>query len=803
MLEMFSQDLRYAARTLLKNAGFTLVAMLTLALGISANTVIFSVVNTVLLRSLPYPEPDRLVQIWETYAPTFPTVGVSGANFLEWQTETQSFAQIAGYRYASRGMNLTGEGEPEQLAVTHATSNLFPLLGVKAIAGRTFVEAEDKLGTAAVALISHRLWQRRFGGDPHMLRRTITLDGKSFEVIGVLPTGFNLPSWADVWLPIGLMDAELTNRINHPFSVIAKLKDEVTVAQAQTELRVRAQQLEQQYPATSRNFGVTVLPLQREITGKVEPILLTLSGAVTLVLLIACANVANLLLVRGASRQKEIALRSALGATRRHIVRQLLNESLLLALMGGAGGLLAAYVGVGLLNSLIPADLPGTRTITLDARLLGFTMGLSVLTGVLCGLLPALQTSKFNLNEALKEGAQNARTALVRHRLRGAMVVGEVSVALVLLIGAGLLIKSFLHLMRVEPGYDPTHLLTMQVSLTGDALNGGGLEGAALFQRIAERLKSLPSVIAVGGVRYLPLTSEIPQRWRFLVEGQPSVDAAGLPAAESRDVSLGYFQAMGIPLRSGRYFTERDWGQPQIIVNETMARRYWPDHDPIGKRVNITPLGTQPTWATVIGVVGDVHQIKLDGDTTMDIYWSGTWTRRFVIRTVSDPLRLVGAIREEIHRTDPNLPISEVRTMDQVLAESRSGRSFSMMLLNVFAGLALVLAMLGIYGVMAYSVAQRTGEIGIRLALGAQEGDLLSLVVRQGMSLVSMGIAIGLAGSLLLTRLMKSQLFGVSATDPLTYVLIAVMLSGVALLACYLPARKAAKVDPLVALKYQ
>jgi putative ABC transport system permease protein len=796
------QDMRYGARTLMKQPGFTFIALVTIALGIGANTAIFSVVNAVLIKPLPYPDADRLVQVWQTYQPTLPKVGVSGASFQTWREQTQVFSQVSGYRWVSKKLNLTGEGEPVRLQATYATANLFSTLGVTPALGRTFLFEEDQPGPEPVVLLSYDLWQRQFGADQNVIGRTINIDDGAYRVVGVLPAYFRLPDWADVWLPAGLMEDERTAPIYHPFSVIARLKDGVTLSQAEAELETFAQRAQEQFPQTSKGWGVTAYPLKQELVGDIKPALLILFGAVGFVLLIAVANVVNLLLVRAMARQKEIALRIALGATRRRVIQQLLIESLLLSLLGGTIGFLLAFIGVDFLIKSGSANLPQLKAVGVDFQVLGFTFGLMILTGLASGLMPALQATKQNLNACLKDGSRTSTEGPGGLRLRKLLMVSEIALALVLLIGAGLLIKSFANVLGVDPGFQADHLLTMEVSLP-QAKDTPDNQGARIFEQIVERVEALPGVESVGGANVLPVSSEQGNKWRFIVEGQPISDTSTLPVAEVRFVSLNYFQTIGIPLIKGRMFTESDWPQPNMVINESLAARYWPDQDPIGKRVNISPFASAPTWATVIGVVGNVKHFGLDTNQTLDMYWPGFWTRYLIVRTGNDPMSLATTVQNEIHSIDASLPISSIMTMDRRLSASVSPRQFSMILLALFSAIALALSAVGTYGVVSYFTAQQTREIGIRIALGAQTRDVWRLVLNQSLRLVFTGLGIGLAASLALTNWLKSLLFGVSASDPSTYVVIALLLLGVALTACFVPARRATKVDPMVALRYE
>jgi predicted permease len=794
------QDLRYGGRTLVKQPGFTLVVVVTLALGIGANTAIFSVVNALLLRPLPYTEPDRLLQIWQSYQPGFPKLGVSGGDFQIWREQAASFAQMAAYRYVPERLNLTGEGEPEKLSATYATASLFSMLGVEASNGRTFRPEEDQPGQEPVVLLSHSLWRRRFQADPNLIGKTIKLDDQGYRIVGILPSDFRLPDWADVWLPVGFAGDERTERLYHPFSVIARLKPGVTPTQAQAELETFERRAQQEFPKTSKGWGVIAYPLKQEFVGDLKPALLVFFGAVAFVLLIAVANVVNLLLVRAATRQKEMALRLALGATRGRIIRQLLTESLSLALLGGLAGSLLAMWSVDLLVSSGPANLPQLKTVQVDFSVFVFTFGIIILSGSAAGLLPAWQASRPNLNDALKEGGRSSTEGRGRNRLRGLLVVFETALALVLAVGAGLLIKSFSNLLGVHPGFRIDHLLTMEVSLP-EAKDGNNNQGARLFERIVERVRALPDVQAAGGANILPVSSEEGNKWRFIVEDQSIKDTGTWPVAEVRYVSLDYFQTIGIPLIKGRLFTESDWNQPHMIINRSLADRYWPNQDPIGKRVNVSPYAPQPNWVTIVGVVGDVKHFGLDATPTLDMYGHGFWTRYLIVRANHDPSPLAAAIQNEIHSVDKTLPVAKIKTMERHIADSVAPRRFSMSLLLLFAAMGLLLSAVGIYGVISFSVTQRTHEIGVRMALGAQKSDVLKFVIGRGMLLTLTGLAIGLMGAGGLTRLMSSLLFGVSANDLMTYSAVAVVLGFVSLLACYLPARRATKVDPLIALR--
>jgi putative ABC transport system permease protein len=808
------QDVRYGIRTLLKSPGFTLIAVLTLALGIGANTAIFSVVQSVLLRPLPFPQPDRLVEISNDYLPAFSGLGLSPGDYADWRRQASSVSEMGAYTSISQGFNLVDEAQPERVQASYASASFFPMLGVHPVAGRSFVPEEDKAGAAPVVMLSQRLWQSRFGANRGVIGRAIRLDSQRYTVIGVLPAGFQLLRWADLWMPIGQFADDLTSHVHHDFNVIARLKPGVTVGQAQAEMISLNHQEEIAFPDTHRHWGVAVERLEAPEAGRLRTTLLVLFGAVGLVLLIACANIVNLLLVRNAAREKEVALRTALGASYWRLIRQLLTESVLLSLMGGALGLVCALGGLKVLMSFVPADLAVLHDTGLNGWVLGFTIAVCVASGLVCGALPALQALKTNLNEVLKQGSKGA-SASGSHKLHNALVVAEIAMALVPLIGAGLLLRSFRHLLDVAPGFQTDHMLTMnvpQAALTVAQTNQLttaqqlelGQKQSLQFEQIAEQIQALPGVKGVGAIDDLPLGSQLRQASRFVIEGRPIPPAEARPILQFRTVSLGYFSAMSIPLLKGRLFTPDDWKLQNVtVINETMERRFWPEGDSLGKRINLCSMYPTPCWSSVIGVVGNVHQFGLDGDPTFDAYFSGGWTPYLVIRTSADPASLTAAITDIIHKANASLPVTQVMTMDDLLSDSVSPRRFSVVLIGVFAALALLLAAVGIYGVMSYVVGQRTHEIGIRMALGAQPGDVGRLVVNRAARLVAVGIAIGLVGALALTRLLSSLLYDVKPTDPLTFTGIALLLAGVALLACYVPARRAMRVDPMVALRYE
>lgn len=812
-MESLLQDIRYSIRTLSKHPGFAAVAVLTLALGIGANTAIFSVVENVLLRPLPYPQPQNLVQIWNTYPPQAPRAPLSPGDYADWRQQNASFSEMGGYAQISQGFNLTGEGEPQRVLGSYASAGLFPMLGLHLAAGRYFLPEEDRAGSSPVVMLSHRLWRSRFGGDPKVIGRTITLDNQGYSVVGVLPGDFRLLRWPDVWMPIGQYSDDLTEHVHHAFNSIGRLKPGVTLAQAQDELKRLNEQETIKYPDSHKFFGVLVEPMEDPSAAQLRGILLVLSGAVGLVLLIACANIVNLLLVRNSGRAREVALRTALGASPWQLSRQLLTESLLLAVAGGAVGLLLAIAGLRALIAFVPADLGVVRESGVNGKVLAFTAVVCVAAGIICGLLPALRALRSNLAGTLKQGSKGTG-ASGRQRTHSALVVSEIAMALVPLIGAGLLLRSFQHLLEVSPGFRVDHILTMEVQqaslpfaqiskLSTEDWIQLGRKQALQFEQIAEKIRALPGVKEAAGVDDLPLSNEFRQASRFVIEGQPVPNAGARPIVQFRTVSLQYFSTMGIPLREGRLFTEDDWKVVHALINETMARRFWPKGDAIGKRINLCSLDPQPCWSTIVGIVGDVHQFGLDGEPTFDVYFTTGWTPYFVVRTASDPVALAPAVADVIHKEAPNLPVTHVLTMEELLEGSISARRFSAMLVGVFAVLAVLLAAVGIYGVMSYTVSQRTQEIGVRMALGAQAGDVRGMILAQTIKLTVVGVAIGLAGAFGVARFLTSLLFGVGTHDPITFFGVAALLIVVAVVAAYVPAHRAMRVDPIVALRYE
>jgi putative ABC transport system permease protein len=803
------QDLRYGLRMLVKNPGFTIVAVIALALGIGANSAIFSVVNTVLLRPLPYKDPGQLMMVWED-APEmgFPRNTPSPPNFLDWRAQNTVFQGMAAM--APRSFNLTGAGEPERFDGRRVSASIFSLLGVEPQLGRTFLPEEDQPGRGQVVILSYGLWQRRFAAGPEIVGKSITLNGESFTVVGVMPRGFQLPSSKDhLWVPLAFDSKEAASRGDHYLEVIARLKPASSFEQARAEMETIARRLQQQHPEDNMRIGVTLVPLHEQVVGDIKPALLLLLGAVGFVLLIACANVANLLLARAAVRQKEIALRLALGASRSRLTRQFLAESLLLAGLGGGFGLILAWFGLVILKTLIPDTISQAQLISIDGRALLFTILVSLVTGLIFGLAPATQTSHLNLNVTLKDGGRDSSAGSRGSRMRNLLVVIEVAVSFVLLIGAGLLINSFIHLRNLDPGFRVDHLLAMKIQLP-ELKYPDQARRSSFYAELTRRVQTLPGVQSAAVASNPPLTyhgDSITIAIEHRVDPTPD---QSWDVVITRVIGPRYFETMGIPLVQGREFTEKDkedsvWG---VVISEMTARYFWPGENPLGKRLKPGTSSSTSHWREVIGVVKDVRQNDFVADPRLQIYLTyeqADWfaPNALVVRTNVDPASLGASVRRTVWEIDKDQPVSDIRSMDEIVSEAVARQRFSMLLLGIFAALALILAAIGIYGVMSYSIAQRTREIGIRMALGAQRSDVLKLAVGQGLRLVLIGVAIGLGAAFILTRVMASLLFGVSATDPTTFVAISLVLISVALLASYIPALRATKVDPMVALRYQ
>jgi putative ABC transport system permease protein len=817
LMETLLQDIRYGARVLARHKAFTAVAVITLALGIGANTAIFSVVNELLLRPLPYRDAERIVMLWEVTPEGRHQNTTSRKNFLAWREQSKSFETIAAF--SDQRANLTGAGDPEEVSTQIASSGLFNVLGVDAVVGRTFTKDDIQPGATRVAVLGYGLWQRRFGGDRGVIGKPITLSGEPYTVIGVVPANFQ---WhirsrsgtgkpAEVWtlLTMPASQADTGSAWHGRFlSVVGRLKPGVSREQADAELKTIEARISEDDPQFSKGYSAEAIPVREQLVGNVRPALWLLLGAVGFVLLIACANVANLLLARAASREKEIALRTALGARRTRIVRQLLTESLLLALLGGLGGLALAWWGIQALVAISPRDLVNLQGVGLNLTVLGWTLAVVVVTGILFGLVPALEATRLDLNDTLKEGGKGSGGQSARSRgLRGALVVAEVALALVLLVSAGLLVKSFARLRNIDTGFRTDNVLTMVVRVS-DTKYKEDSQFVNFFHQAEERIRALPGVRSVGIVNYLPLYGGLGSATGFAVEGRPAPPPGEEPTTNVRASDAGYFRTIGIPVLRGRNFTEVEDAQARhvVIVSESFAQKYFPGEDPVGKRVAVE-MFDKPTPTEIVGVVGDVRYDSLTDAAEPTVYFPHpelTYSfMTLVIHADGDPTQLTPAIRREISGIDPDQPISDVRTMTQVMAETVGRARFSTLLFGLFAGLATLLAAVGIFGVMNYSVTLRTREIGLRMALGAQPARVLVLVLRQGLVLTLVGIGLGVAVSLALTRVMSSLLFGVDATDPATFAAIVPLLTAVSLLACYIPARRATHIDPLVALRYE
>ena len=800
IMETLLKDIRYGVRSLLKRPGFTAIAVLTLALGIGVNTAIFSVINAVLLRPLAYAEPARLV--------TFRS-NQSAPDLLDVEAQSHTFTSFGGE--VRQALDYTAGSEPVQFQTGHVTGGFFQTLGIPAELGRVITPADDKAGAPHVTVLSHKLWRQQFGGDPEIVGKTIPLSGNIYTIIGVMPESFASPrDNTEAWTPVHVSNPVAANfRGVHFLRTYARLAPGVSLEQALAEMRVIDQNLARQYPADNKNRSTVLIPLHERIVGEWRQSLLVLFAAVSLVLLIACANFANLLLARAAEREREFVIRTALGAGRWRLIRQLLTESVLVSSCRrrdcGVARNLGNQSARGACSRKTCRD---CREIGVDARVLGFTFGVSLLTGIVFGLLPAWAASRSGISESLKEGGRSATAGGARQRLRSTFVVAELAVALILLVGAGLLIKTFWNLRSVEPGFNPDHLMTMRVELPEARYKEKDKQTRFRTQALAE-INSLPGVQAAM-VSELPLSGDALDH-DFLIEGRPPIAPGDEPSLQTRSVMGEYFQTLQMPLRAGRNFGPQDFDAqaPRVgIVNEVMVRQYFPNEDPFGKRVRWA-RDQEVRWLTIVGVVGDVKHFGLDLPEQPAMYspypQADPWKRwmTFVARTQSEPAAMSQAIKQQIWKVDSQLPVSEVKTMSEVSAASFAARRFNMLLLALFAGLALMLAAVGIYGVMSYAVTQRTQEIGIRMALGARATDVLRLIIRNGMTLTLLGVVIGLGGAFALTRLLTTLLFGVKPTDTVTFVVVSALLIFVALLACYLPARRATKVDPLVALRYE
>jgi putative ABC transport system permease protein len=820
-VEVLWQDLRFGWRMLRRSPGFAILAVLTLAIGIGANAAIFSVINSVLLRPLPFPESQRIVWIWETDENRNVHRGVaSQAEFLDWRDRNHSFEELAAWRELF--FTLTGNGEPEQNWGAQVSGNFFRLFRVKPALGRDFAAEEEQPGHERVVMLSYALWQRRYGGDPSILGSSITLDDKPYTIVGVLPREFSLFGTSrqfDLWVPFGFDRARL-NREEHEVLVFGRLRDGAALSQAQVEMQTIQSQLKREYPAVDQKNGIVVLGFHDDVVGSLRPMLLILFGAVGLVLLIACANVANLTLARGASREREIALRAALGANRDRVFRQLLTESIVLALIGGALGVLVAYGGLHLLHAFLPVtggrgEIPRADSIGINASVLAFTVGVSWLTGILFGLAPAVQISRHELYETLKEGGRGAAGGRHSRWMRSALVVSEVALSVVLLTGAGLLMRSFFLLMSENLGFNPANVLTMQVWLRETHVPSGR-QVVNYYQQAIERVNALPGVKSASAINFPPLSG-----WNgfcdFDIQGRATPTSGQQFTSQYRIVDWRYLRTMSIALKEGRDFAASDGPSTGgvAIVNEALARQYWPNEDPVGQQLRLEfpatrgPWDPEPSssWLTIVGVAADLRDGTWGQPKPAQLYLlldqNPSRIMHLLVRSQGDPTAIASAVRQSLESADPNQPVTEVRTMESLIDASVGQRRLSMVLLGIFAAVATFLAGLGIYGVMAYSVAQRTHEIGVRMALGAEPGDVLRLMVRDGMRLAGIGVALGIAGSIATTRYLQTQLFGVRTIDPITLASVVLGLAVVAVAACYLPARRAAKVDPLVALRHE
>ena len=816
-MDSIIKDIRFGMRGLVKHPGFTAIAVITLALGIGANSAIFSVVNAVLLRPLPFKDPDQLMVVWERRENSGrANLPLSGHEYAAFKERTTAFEALTLIQ--PNGFNLTGRGDPVIVDAGQVSTEFFSVVGVPPLLGRSFAPGEDQGGGAKVVVLGHKLWSERFASDPAVLNQTVRLNDQSYTVIGVMPALELMP---DVLVPIDML-AELRKVGKHSHQVIGRLKPGITLEQAQAEVAHVAARVEQEFPDANRGHGVQLIGLHEEITGSAQLPLLTLFGAVGFVLLIACANVANLLLSRAASRQREMAIRTALGAGRWRLIRQTLIESLLLGILGGGLGLLSAFWLVTLLSKITAVNIPRVDKISIDGRVLLATFGFSILTGLLTGIAPAWRNSEPRLYQWIKEGMRGSLSA-GRRRISSALVVTEVALAVVLLVGGGLMLKSFVQLLRVDPGFEPNQVLRLDFALPG-LKYGEPRQQTAFYNELIARLKGLPGVESVGATTQTPLGRA--DNWTaFAIEGRPDPPQGAQQQAATRAVSDDYFRTMQIPLRRGRFFNNADvrvalplirWFEqqpfperfnepqaaPAVIINETMARLYWPNEDPVGKRMRII----FSPWLTIVGVVGDVRHNGLNTPPNPEMYLSHLQEPQsamaLMARTAGDPLQLAAAAREQLKAMDKELPVT-VTTMDQIFSDSLAGQRFNALLLGIFASVALLLAMIGVFGVINYSVVQRTHEIGIRLALGAQRRDVFRLVVGQGLLLALFGVGLGTAGSVALTRLIAGLLYGVSPTDGPTFVVISLIVTMVAFLACYLPARRATRVDPLIALRYE
>jgi putative ABC transport system permease protein len=811
---IFLQDIRFAVRQFRKNLGFTAVAVITLALGIGANTAIFSVVNGVLLRPLTFKDPGRLVRVWHVPpAKSFPgmtTFSVSAANYLDWERQNHVFERMAIYSY--HGFTLTG-GDPEQIDACAATSGFFATLGIQPVLGRTFTPEEDQPGRSNVVVLSHRLWQEHFGSNPNIVGQNIEMDGGSYLVAGVMPASFQFPEFAQMWTPMAWTDKERAVRGEHHSVVVARLAAGVDVKQAQAEMNTISNRLEQQYPEDDKGWGALVVPLHDDLVSDVRPALLVLLGAVAFVLLIASVNVANLALARTFSRQKEIAIRTALGASTARVLRQIFTESVLLALAGGALGLTYAHAGVRLIMAFLADKVPASIEVGLDAKVLGFTAAISLFTGMLAAILPALRLTRGDVNQSLKQGLGRTDANSSGQRTRNILVVSEVALSLILLVGAGLMIRSFQQLHGVNPGFDSHNVITM-TAMVSRAKFHEPAQQVRFFEQVLQRVRTLPGVEAAGVVDDIPLDNQGSHQ-PIAIEGRPMLPMSEQPEVDVRLISAGYMNAMRIPIVRGRDLTDTDIAgrTAVILISESMARQFWPGEDALGKRLTLPFF--PDSVREVVGIVGDV---KLDGlDQTrpsaalyfpldqVSVPSNGGWSSfpmTLVVRAGSSS-GMVSALSNAVHEVDREMPLRDILPMDTLVSNSLTQQRFNMLLLGAFAGLALLLAAVGIYSVLSYSVKRSVRDIGIRLALGARVEDVLRMVIFEGMKPALLGVAIGVVGALALGRVLSGLIYGVKPTDPVTFLIVTILLAMIALLSSILPAYRATKVDPMVALRYE
>jgi predicted permease len=810
-MDSIIKDIRYGVRGLLKHPGFTAIVVITLALGIGASTAIFSVVDSVLLRRLPYRTAERIVAIQE-YGKDGKRGQVTSANFLDWRAQNTVFEQLAAIKTTTANLALSDHAERIDLAQTNA--NFFDVFGITPQYGRLFIPSDEQAGHDPVVVVSNALWQRRFAADPSLVGKPITLDGTNYTVIGIAPPGFQYPDKTELWLPPLRLVPELfpgqdvtQNRRMGYLAAVALLKPGVSVQQAAGEMETITARLRQQYPDTNNTRFDRVVSLHEHVVGDTNKLLWLLLGAVTFVLLIGCANVANLVLASGASRQKEIAIRTALGASRWRVMRQLFTESTILALAGGAVGLLVAFWGLAAITKLLPADFPRLNEIHIDLRILGFTFAASVLTGILFGLVPALQISRPDVQETIRETGRGTSGSRRQNRFRQALIAAEVALSVVLLVGAGLLFRSFMRLQSVNTGFSSQQVLTATLTPAGPNYRNDS-DFTNFYKRVIEKISAVPGVQDAGIINTLPLDKGPTSGFR--VEGRPVTTPDKWPSVNYRVVSPNYFRAMGIPVLQGRAYTDRDdQNAPRVmIVNQKLVRDIFPDENPIGKRITFGNVdNNQPVWWEIVGVVANVRSLELREEPAAELYFSlgqDYWsTMSLVVRSSVEPASLSGSLRQVVNEVDRSVPVSNVKTMDHIVSESITQPRFNLFLLGLFSTVAMLLSAAGIYGVTAYSVTQRTHELGIRLALGAQVSDVLKMILGQGMAVIGIGLVIGLAAAFALMRLLRSLLFGVGENDPLTFAAITLVLLLVALIACYIPARRATKVDPLVALRYE